>query len=331
MQRDYRLAVYALAASALVLAASGAVVLADARLPADPQSTNDTDGTNVTDLNASDDQTGETDTVGNISLVTADTASAGTESNFTVERGERTCSGSLRLKDQDRNSTDHEVGDVTVTLASHHDGDAVEEIGRQRFAELVVDRVGDRAGLGAADHLEVQVNQYYESTARTTPLDVAGVRVHPAESCLPSVRGTVHLDNRTVDVRSAQADLTDLDLNYTEDAGGLDQRERQLVEQLVQTDRHASYNVRQAFGETTRLEASVVEATRDGHVEVALHEPGVPESSLGVSLDLESETVLQSWIQLQLDTSNPTPLNGTESNVTVTSNTSDGNVANGQA
>ena len=326
MRRDYRLAMYALAASAVVIAASGAVVLADAKLPADTQSTNDTDEANVTYLNTSDDGT---DTVGNISLVATD--GADTEYNFTVERGERTCSGGLRLDGPDRNSTDHQVGDVTVTLASHHDGDAVEEIGRQRFAELVVDRVGDRAGLGATDHLEVQVNQYYESTARTSPLDVAGIRVRPAGSCLPSVRGTVHLDNRTVDVRSAHADLTELDLNYTGDAGGLDQRERGLVERLVRTDRHASYNVRQEFGATTRLQASVVEATHDGHVEVALREPGVSGQSLRVSLDLESETVLRSWRQVQLDSSDRTPVNASESNVTVTSNTSDGSVVLGQA
>ncbi|MDS0260303.1 hypothetical protein NDI56_12940 [Haloarcula sp. S1CR25-12] len=289
MQRDYRLAMYALGVSAVVLAASGAAVIAGAGLPADaePDTANETNGTQI-----EADQRQFNVTV------------SGTgDGEYTLQQADRTCSGVLRLDSPERNRTSHQVGNVTVTLVSHHDGAAFDEVGRQRFAELVVDETGTRAGLGAYDRLEVQVNQYYESTARDEPLDIAGIHVRPADDCLPSVRGTVDLANETVDVRTARADIDEVSLNYTDDIGVLDQADRALIERLVAADGQTSYNVR-AHLDATELRATVTEATADGRVDVELQRPDGNGSSVMLTVDRDAETVVHSWVEIQIDEEN---------------------------
>jgi len=294
MQRDYRLAMYALGVSAVVLVASGAAVIAGAGLPADagPGTANETNGTQI----EADQQQFNVTVSG---------------SEYTLQQANRTCSGALRLDSPERNRTSHQVGNVTVTLVSHHDGAPFDEVGRQRFAELVVDETGNRAGLGAYDRLEVQVNQYYESTARDEPLDIAGIHVRPAEDCLPSVQGTVDLANETVDVRTARADIDEVNLSYTDDIGVLEQADRALIERLVAADGQTSYNVR-AHLDATELRATVTEATADGRVDIELQRPDGNGSSVMLTVDRDAEKVVHSWVEIQIDEENVTVVNATK-------------------
>lgn len=289
MHRDYRLAMYALGISAVLLVASGTVVIAGASLSPGP--TDDPGNeTNVTKLDADHHQ--------QVNETLAQTE----DGTYSLQQAHRTCSGVLRLNSTDRNSTTHQVGDVTVTLVSHHDSAAIDEIGRQQFAELVVEATDDRAGLGEYSQLEVQVNQYYESTARDEPLDTAGIHVRPADDCLPSVRGTVDLTNETVDVRTVRPDIETVSLNYTDEIGVLEQDDRELIERLVVTDGQTSYNVR-AHLDTTALQATVTEATADGNVDIKLQRPDGNGSTVMLTVDLDAETVVHSWVEIQIDES----------------------------
>jgi len=322
MQRDYRFAIYALGIATVLFVATGAAVMAGAGLSAGPAD-GPANETNVTEKTTADQQYN----------VTVDRTADG---EYTLEQADRTCSGALRLDDPSRNRTSHQVDNVTVTLVSHHDGAPFDEIERQRFAELVVEETGARAGLGAYDRLEVQVNQYYESTARDEPLDVAGIRVRPAGDCLPSVQGTVDLANETVDVRTARADVDEVRLNYTDDIGVLDQDDRALIERLVAADAQTSYNVR-AHLDATELRATVTEATADDRVDVELRDPDGNGSSVVLTADLDAETVVHSWVEIQIDEENISTVeadnttgeashvnfNLTESNVTVGDETSE--------
>ncbi|MFC6976577.1 hypothetical protein ACFQL1_20795 [Halomicroarcula sp. GCM10025709] len=205
MQRDYRLAAYAFGIAMVLFAASGAAVIAGASSSAGPADGPDNDTTTV-QLDTDQQQATETVRVAN-------------NSEFTLQRAQRTCGGGLRLDTPNRTSTTHQVGDVTVTLVSHHDGTVVEKVGRQRLAERVVDATHTRAGLDEYTHLEVQVNQYYETTARQAPLDIAGVRVRPADDCLPFVRGTVNGTNETMTAQTARPDVDEVRLNFADEAG----------------------------------------------------------------------------------------------------------------
>lgn len=289
MQRDYRLAIYALGISVVLLVASGAAVIAGASLSAGP--TDDPGNeTNVTKLDVDHQQQ-----VNETLVQTGD-------STYTLQQAQRTCSGALRLNNPDRNSTSHQVGNVTVTLVSHHDSAPIDEFGRQRVAELVVDATSERAGLSEYSRLEVQVNQYYESTARDEPLDIAGIRVRPTDDCLPSVQATVNLANETVNVRTARPDIDEMSLNYTDEIGVLDQDDREMIERLVVADGQTSYNVR-AHLDATALEATITEATADGHVDIELQRPDGTGSTVMLTVDLDTETVVHSWVEIQIDES----------------------------
>jgi len=146
------------------------------------------------------------------------------------------------------------------------------------------------------------VNQYYESTVREEPLDTAGIHVRPAEGCLPLVRGTVNLANETVDVRTVRPDIEEVSLNYTNELGVLDQDDRELIEHLVVTDEQTSYNVRSHLG-ATALQATVTEATASGNVDIKLQRPDRNESTVMLTVDLDAETVLHSWVEIQIDES----------------------------
>jgi len=290
MQRDYRFAMFAFGISAVLLVASGAAVIAGASLSPDP-----TDGpsneTNITNLDADHHQQ------------VNETLTQTGDGEYTLRQAQRTCRGALRLNSPDRNSTSHQVGDVSVALVSHHGSEPIDEVGQQRLAELVVEATGDRAGLNEYSQLEVQVNQYYNSTARDEPLDTAGIRVRPTDDCLPSVRGTANLSNETVDVRTVRPDIDEVSLNYTDEIGVLDQDDRELIERLVVADGQTSYNVR-AHLDATTLEATVTEATADGHVDIKLQRPDGNGSTVMLTVDLDTETVVHSWVEIQIDESN---------------------------
>ncbi|KAA9396672.1 hypothetical protein Har1130_18785 [Haloarcula sp. CBA1130] len=290
MQRDYKLAIYALGISAVLLVASGGAVIAGASLSSSPTD-NPASETDVTQLDSDHHQQL------NATVTQSD------NSTYTLQNAKRTCSGALRLNEPDRNSTSHQVGDVTVTVVSHHNSAGVDEIGRQRLSELVVEATGDRAGLDEYSHLEVQVNQYYESTAREEPLEIAGIHVRPADDCLPSVRGTVNTTNETVTVQTVRPDINEVSLNYTDRSGVLDQDERELIERLVVADGQTSYNVRTHL-DATALEATVTEATANRHVDLELQRPDGNGSSVMLTVDLDAETVVHSWVEIQIDESN---------------------------
>ncbi|ACV49337.1 hypothetical protein [Halomicrobium mukohataei] len=288
MRREYRLAAYALAVSALLLAASGAVVVADGSVadPTDesPEPTNDTVSTSGTDTETVD--------------VSVTNTSATT---FTVSEDGRTCGGALRVDDPNRTRTDVRVDGVTVTLIEAHGGEAFDEIDRQRFAALVWDEFSTSAGLGEYEHVELRVNQYYESVDREEPTDTVGVRASPADGCLPSVPGTVSLDDESVDVRSARPTLDGLDLTVTDTIGVLDDEERTLVERLVENDSQASYTVQQRFDDPSALAATVVEATNDGEVTLELTPPSADGPTVVVRIDLDTESVVTAYTKLSIE------------------------------
>ncbi|WP_284011353.1 hypothetical protein [Haloarcula pelagica] len=134
MQRDYRLAAYAFGIAMVLFAASGAAVIAGASSSAGPADGPDNDTTTV-QLDTDQQQATETVRVAN-------------NSEFTLQRAQRTCGGGLRLDTPNRTSTTHQVGDVTVTLVSHHDGTVVEKVGRQRLAERMAAVVPGRRSTG---------------------------------------------------------------------------------------------------------------------------------------------------------------------------------------
>jgi hypothetical protein len=288
MRRDYRLAMYALGIATVLLAASGIAVIAGATLSPDA-----TDGPADDDVAQPNGDGQRFD--GSVTRTDGD--------EYTVRQAQRTCGGALRLNGTERTGTSHRVEDVTVTLVSRHNGSVVDEIGRQRLAELIVERTGDRVGLGEHSRLEVRVNQFYESTAREEPLDIAGIRVRPAADCLPSVRGTVNRTTETITVQTTRPDLDAVALNYSDDIGVLERDDRELIERLVVADEQASYNVRTHI-DATELEATVVEATADDHVDIKLEHPNGSGSTVMLTVDLGSETVAHTWVEIRIDESN---------------------------
>ncbi|MFC7078503.1 hypothetical protein [Haloarcula halophila] len=290
MQRDYRLATYAFGIAIVLFATSGAALMVGASPSAGPV---EDPGTDTSSTKPNTDQQQDSETVREANGV------------YTFQQAKRTCSGALRLDSPNHTSTIHQVGNVTVTLVSHHDGMVVEEVGRQHLAERVVDATHTRAGLGAYTHLEVQVNQYYESTAREDPLDIAGIRVRPAGDCLPYVRGTLNGTNETMSVQTARTDVDEVRLNFTDGVESLDRDDRELIERLVVSDPQTSYNVR-AHLDATTLQATVTKATADGYVDVELRRPDRNGSSVTITVDLDRETVVTSGVEIQLDRSDVT-------------------------
>jgi hypothetical protein len=307
MNSNYRYAAYALAASAIVLLATGAVVVSGVAFepPTNTGPSIPSDQTNVVTLNETDVQT-------------YDVSLDENGSTFTLDGVESTCSGPLSVDASNETHTDVRVGDTTVTLVEHHDGEAVDDIGPDRLAELVWDTASQRAGLEDHDQVEVQVNQFYETTAREQPLNVAGITVRPVDTCLPTVRGQVDLLNETVTVNSAFADLRTLNLTVTDDIGVLDAAERDRLAALIVSDAQASYNVQRLFDDPVTLDAAVVEATDDGHVDVELTVPGGDDATVGVTVDFEDDTVVRSWTQMTLDASQVVTVDETDTNHTVT-------------
>lgn len=117
MHRDYRLATYALGISAVLLVASGAAVIVGASLSPGPtdEPTNETHGTQ---RDADHHQRFN------------ETLTQSGDSTYTLQQAERTCGGALRLDSAERHRTSRQVGNVTVTLVSHHDRAESDKIGR---------------------------------------------------------------------------------------------------------------------------------------------------------------------------------------------------------
>jgi hypothetical protein len=300
---EYRLAAYAVVASIAVLAISGAIVVSgDA--PADTSQLS-TDETDQVDRNPTIDESNRFD----ISV-------AETNSTVSFNRSERTCRGNLRVGDSDRSRTEVELDGVTVTLIEDHD-EPFNEIERERFAKLVWSEVSGHAGLDDHEHVEIRVNQYYETVDREEPLDTVGVRARPVDDCLPTIQGEVTLDDRSVDVRTAYPELDEFELNITDTIGVLSDDDRALIEQLLGSNRYTSYTIQAEFDDPAQLNATVVEATNDGEVNVALTSPAVEGRTVVTRIDIQSETVRNAWTKVSTE-----KIEGTE---TVAVGDADGN------
>lgn len=147
------------------------------------------------------------------------------------------------------------------------------------------------------------MNQYYESTARDEPSDIAGIHVRTTDDFLPSVRGTVNLVNETVDVRTVHPDVDEVNLNYSDEIGVLDQNDRELIERLVVADEQTSYNVRTQLDATT-LQATVTEATADGQVDIKFQRSDENGSTVMLTVDPDGGIIAHSWVEIQIDDSN---------------------------
>jgi hypothetical protein len=311
---EYHLAAYAIAVSVVVLAASGAVIVADGTPSHSPAAPND-------DMRPSDDRTDRTER--NVTAEGSEridfTVASSDNGTLAVAGSEHTCRGDLRVDDPNRTRTDIRVDGVTVTLVEAHD-EPFDEIERERFAELVWEETSQHAGLGEYDRIELRVNQYYETTDRETPSDTVGVRVRPVDRCLPTVEGEVSLDERSVDVRSAYPELGDIALNVTDEIGVLDDGDRSLVEGLVESNRYAAYTLQAEFDDPARLNATVLEATNDGEVKLELAPTGVDGRAVIVTVDLDEGTVVNTWTKVSIDDIDGTDtvaLGGTDGNSTV--------------
>lgn len=302
MHRDYKLAAYALAAAAVVLLASGALVAAGTGTDA-PAGDAAPDGENAT-ANETDAQA--------LNLTVSD----GDEYDLTFVSGEGACGGALRAESPNRTETEVALDDVTVTLVERSTDEPFDGIDRERVAELAWDAAADRADF-ETDRVEVRVTRYYESLDREEPLDTAGIRVRPVDGCLPTVAGELDLANETVDVRSVRPQLDDLDLAFTDEIGVLDADDEALIEDLVVADESAAYDVQTQFDDPDELDATVLEATNDGRVEVELTAPGTDGQAVVVTVDLDDETVVDSWTRISFDSVDVASANETDGNVTV--------------
>jgi hypothetical protein len=293
---EYQLAACAIAVSVVLLAASGAAIIAGGNaspteeLSAGPAGDARPDGTDRTDQNLTAEESERID----VSVASVENGTVA------VDGGERTCRGDPRVDGSDRTRTDVRVDGATVTLVEDHD-EPFERIERERFAELVWEETSKHAGLDEHDHVELRVNRYYETAAREKPSDTVGFRVRPTDGCLPSVEGEVEPEGRSVDVRSSHPELEDIELNVTDGIGVLDGDERILVERLVESDRHAAYTLQAEFDDPTRLDATVLEATSDGEIEMELAPPDVEGRAVVVRIDLDGEAVLDTWTRISIE------------------------------
>ncbi|WP_092664391.1 hypothetical protein [Halorientalis persicus] len=308
MQRDYRIALYALGMSAVLLVAAGAVVASGFAPGATPPATqSDGDPTNGTDTVRLDRKSSQQYDV------TVDESGNGT---ITFDSTASRCGGVVAVNASDADRTDVQVDGTTITLLEEHGGEAFDGISRERFAELVWAATSDRAGLDEYDHVTVRVNQYYESLDREQPLDTAGITIRPQDGCLPTVRGEADLADEDVTVIETLPALDDIELRITDSLGVLSDDERRLIEELVASDEGASYNVQQQFNDPERLNATVLEATNKGRVDVRLTAPESDGSAVVVTVDLRDESVVQSYATVELDADNIVRV-GEDSNETV--------------
>jgi hypothetical protein len=317
MNRDYRLATYALALASVLLLASGAAVVSGVGI-----------SDSITDAERPDTASNETDTDATvIEAEQVDTRSVDSES-ITFVGSTDACGGLLRVDAPNHTRTDVQVDGGTATLVEEHDGEPFDEIPRERFAQLVWDETTAHAGLDEYDHLEVHVNQYYESTNRDEPLVTTGITVRPVDSCLPTVRGEVNLANETVDVRHPLPELESVDLRVTDSIGVLSEEDEQLLSSLLVSDENVSYLIQKQFENPDRLDATVLEATNDGQVDIELTSQSGDARAVVVTVDLETERVVRSHVRLEFDESNVELIDTTAVNesVSVEAESPDGDI-----
>ncbi|PHQ46116.1 hypothetical protein DJ68_09055 [Halorubrum sp. C3] len=312
MNREYKLAGYALAAALVLFTLSGVVVVsgfapADAALSAD--------GTPQSELPVTDGETVSSNATNTTQFnVTTVNGTAGT---LAVTDGTSTCSGALRTDTQNATRTDVQVDDTTITLISD-DATPFETIERQRLAEVIWSEVSTQSELSQYEHVNIYVNQYYETTARTNPLGVAGVTARPADDCLPTVSGEVTLRNETVDIHRTLPALDELTVNVSDSLGVLEPADTALLERLLVKDEHASYTIQNQFEDPSSLNATVVEASTDGDVELELSAAAADGRHVLVTVNLETETVVQSTAVLEVDMSNTVTNESADGATTIT-------------
>lgn len=290
MNREYKFAAYALALAAVLFAVSGAIVVSgvgpgggtgDPASDGEPTRTaNETTGLDQYDVSV---------------------ASSSNET-LTFTSATPSCSGPSLVGASEPDRTETRLGDTTVTLIADDDA-PFDELDRQQFAALVRDAVSNRTSLDEYAHLEMRVTQYYESLDREQPRDVAGVTVRPREQCLPYASGDVDLDDETVTIRRTLSPVESLELAFTDAIGVLDDDEKELIEDLVAADGQASYNVQRQFDESQTLDATVLEATNDGRIDLELTRPDRDGSAVRVTVNLDEETVVRSSTVLELEKS----------------------------
>ncbi|QLH81359.1 hypothetical protein [Halosimplex pelagicum] len=312
MNREYKLAGYALAAAFILFTASGVIVVSglsstetgpatDEPLESDVPTDNGTTNLSVTNTTQFD--------------ISVTGTSNGT---VTFTNQAPACSGTSPAGMPNLTRTDMQVDQTTVTLVSD-DETPLQTIERQRFAKVVWTHASDRVALSKYDHVDVRVNQYYESTAREQPLGVAGVTVRPASGCLPTVTGEINLTSETMDIHGTLPALDDLELAVTDDIGVVDNGESGLLEQLLVADEQVSYMIQNQFDDPATLNATVVEASNDGEVDLELTASGTDSRAVLVTVDLEAETVVRATVVIDIEMSDieMNETNGTATTIAV--------------
>lgn len=295
MNRDYKLAAYALALAAAFFIISGAVVVSGVGpngvvgdIESDGGPTQTVDGTS-TPSNASE-------------RYDVSVAESSNETlTFTSEAPP--CGGTSRVDASEYTRTDAQIGDTTVTLV-YDDDTPFDEIDHRQFAAVVWSDVSNRAALDEYDRVEIRVTQYYETVDRERPLDAAGVTVRPSGRCVPYVSGEVDLHDEAVTVHRTLPAVDGLELEFTDTIGVLSEDEKELIEDLVASNDRASYNVRSQFDDRSTLEATVLAATNDGEIDIELTAAGDDGNAVHVTVDIDEETVVQSSMVLEIDESN---------------------------
>ena len=301
MQRDYRLALYALGLSAVVLLAAGATVVAGVGSPSvDDRATND----RAVDNRTANESTSVTVHDGNRTVTLSRAGDGGgAATTFTLGGTESRCGGFVAVDTSNATETEHRVNGTAVTVVVEDGEETVEAFGRERLAELVWDAVSDRAGLGRYDRVVVRTDVYYESIDRERSLDVAGVTVRPTGGCLPAVDGEVDLDDGTVTVDRALPSLDGVEVAFTDSLGVLSDDDRTTIERRIVSNNETSYRIQRQFDDPERLNATVVEATNDGRVDIELTAPGADGRAVVVTVDLDDGRIVQSWTRLRADAS----------------------------
>ena len=211
-----------------------------------------------------------------------------------------------------RTETEHEVGNRTVVLNEDDRDELFEDRSRAAFVETVWKRTASEADFEADSRIEVRVDQGYESVDRDRPTGEAFVTVSPEASRLPEVRATVDLSNETVTVTRVLPELGAVDLDVTDEIDRLEAEDEALLERIVERGGEVSYQVQREFEDPDSLTATVVEASADGDVDVHLSHPEQTATTVGLTLDLERETVENSWVVMEIDSSNLQTANASE-------------------
>ena len=181
-----------------------------------------------------------------------------------------------------------------------------EAINRSQFVQVVWDSVGEEAEFKADSNIEIRVNQIYESAAHETPTDEAYIQVSPTDSRLPEVQGTVNLTTKEVYVRDRLETLSDVELEVKDEMDFLEEDDVDTLKEIVVNGGDVSYQIQREFDNPDSLEATTVEASNNRSVEIHLNNSDHPDTTVGLTLDLQEESVQNSWLIMEIDSSNIT-------------------------